>query len=195
MMTDFYEDMDLLEQVELMELLNEGSILKKIRELIYGKNRDRGKKILPKSSTASENISYIRKMVSSKSEMDKFYENSDLTLEGVTCTKGDCQYIANFLAERFEVNTPIKIYGIKGKDMNKIYDLSGNNTYQDDLTIIVIPLKTLKDIKYSTDAKYALKARYFNDVVDNNEYREYIAGRHEKSNQIQWLIDAHNKSN
>ena len=52
-------------------------------------------------------------------------------------------------------------------------------------------MSVLKNKNDIVAAKSTLKARYFNDVVDNNEYREYLAGRHEKSEQIQWLIDFH----
>ena len=193
----FSEEVDLLEAVELHQVLNEG-LLSKIRELIGGKNKSKDNK---KSNTDSkqskpksnENTPYKRKEVSSKSDMDKFYKGNDFTLEGIQCDEASCQMIANYLARNFDVNTPIEIYVIKGKDMNKVYDLYGDNAYPNDLHIMVIPLKSLKKSSDIVDAKYSIKARYFNDVVDNNEYREYLAGRHEKSEQIQWIIDAYNR--
>lgn len=187
--TLFLEDGDLLEQVEINQAINEG-FLKKIRELINGKNKKKEEKNPPKAST-DENIPYKRKEVSSKSDMDRFYKGNDFTLEGVDCNDKSCQMISNFIGKRTEVNTPIEIYVIKGKDMNKVYDLYGDNAYQNNIHIMVIPLDTLKNRNDIVYIKQSIHARYFNDVVDNNEYREYLAGRHEKSEQIQWIIDAY----
>lgn len=131
----------------------------------------------------------MRKEVHSKGESDRFYRNNDFCIE---CLPGDdecCQIIANMLGANYNINTPVEIYVTTGKDMNKIYDLAGDNAYQDDVHHIIIPLDTLKNTKDIVSAKSTIKARYFNDVVDNNEYREYLAGRHKASQQIQWLID------
>lgn len=125
--------------------------------------------------------------------MNKFYDGNDFTIEGIESDDKSCQMIANFIAKRAEVNVPIEIYVIKGKDMNKAYDLYGDNAYQNNSHIMVIPLDTLKNRNDIVNIKQAIRARYFNDVVDNNEYREYLAGRHEKSEQIQWIIDAYAK--
>ncbi len=55
-------------------------------------------------------------------------------------------------------------YLIKGKDMNDIYNLTGNNRYPNDLNIFAIyPFKGLA-IQYG--------ARWFTDIVDNNAARE-----------------------
>ena len=188
----FLEDGDLLENVEIAQAINEG-LFDKIREIIKGFNKSKKNKEKSnnKSSDNNEDTPYKRKEAKTKSDFDKFYRGNDFTLEGITTDEASCQMIANFLANRFEVNTPIEIFAIKGKDMNKVYDLYGDNAYPDTLSIMVIPLDTIKDNKDIVSAKSAIKARYFNDVVDNNEYREYLAGRHEKSKQIQWIIDAY----
>ena len=188
----FLEDGDLLESVEIMETLNEG-FLQKIRELIKGKNKKKEDKNTPKTSDTKEDVPYKKSEVKSKSIMDRFYKGNDFTLEGVDCDDKSCQMIANFIGHHVEIKTPVEIYVIKGKDMNKAYDLYGDNAYKDNIHIMVIPLTTLKDSRYIVHTKNAINARYFNDVVDNNEYREYLAGRHEKSEQIQWIIDYHAK--
>ena len=197
----FLEDGDLLESVELEISLNEG-FFSRIREIISNRNKkreDRKKyeewKIQAKNrnfEALAQNVTpYKRKTTNSKSDMDTFYRNNDFWIECVTGDEQFCQIIANLLAANYEINTPVEITVITGKDINKVYDLAGDNAYQNDTHHVIIPLKTLKNIKDTSLAKYTIKARYFNDVVDNNEYREYIAGRHEKSEQIQWLIDAH----
>ena len=77
--------------------------------------------------------------------------------------------------------------------MNSVYDLHDNNRYSDDLHFTGLPLNLFMHKVDGAPAYASLKARgfrFFNDIVDNNEYREYINGHHEKSKQIQWLINA-----
>lgn len=133
---------------------------------------------------------YVRKEV--HSGFDKFYDNNDFIIE---CVVGDdefCQVVANILNSKYDIITPVNIQVISGMDMNKEYDLYGDNAYQDDVHHIIIPLSTLKNSSDIVSAKEFIKARYFNDVVDNNEYREYLAGRHKPTNQIKWIIDWYN---
>ena len=59
-----------------------------------------------------------------------------------------------------------KGYVITGKTMNEYYQLTGTNKYPDDLTIFAIyPFKGLA-MMYG--------ARWFTDIVDNNERREEV---------------------
>lgn len=186
------EDADLLDITESYSLLNEG-FFDRIREIISGYNwkkkaKQRDYKVLTENVTP-----YTRKKVSSRSQLDQFYANNDYFIECVTGDEEFCQIVANLLYANYKIKTPVETYVLTGKDMNKAYDLHGDNAYQDNVHHVIIPLKTIKNNNDISLAKITLKARYFNDVVDNNEYREYIAGRHEKSEQIQWLIDAHNR--
>lgn len=140
-------------------------------------------------------IPFTIKETSSKSDMTKFYNNNDFCMVGVKVTDEGCQQLANLLADNYDINTPVQFYSIKGKDMNKVYDLYGDNAYPDkDFNILVVPTDTIKNCpNYAhiiADVKVLIHARYFNDVVDNNEYREYKAGRHKRSKQIEWLINA-----
>lgn len=171
----------------------EVSIGNRIREVIKQYNWKRKVKKRDFKALTEKVTLYIRKEVHSKSDLDKFYRNNDYCIE---CVSGDdelCQIIANTLAVNFDISPPVEMYIVSGKDMNKAYDLYGDNAYQDDVRHVIIPLKTVKS-KDVIQAKIKLKARYFNDIVDNNEYREYEAGRHKKSEQIQWIIDYYNES-
>jgi len=181
------------------EIIEEG-LVKKIREIIKTLNSKKETKEWKKKAkkfdfdALTQNVTpYKRKIAKSKSEMDKFYNGNDFCIEGVTGDEELCQILANILASNFNVKPPVEVNVISGKDFNKIYDLAGTNAYPNDSHIVVIPLDTVPS-KDCVMAKAALKARYFNDVVDNNEYREYKAGRHEYSKQIQWIIDAYGES-
>ena len=188
-------DLEFLLEEYLLEdsYVEEVGLLNKVREIISDYNWKKKAKQRDYKALTENVTPYTRKKVSSRSQLDQFYRNNDYFIE---CVSGDeelCQIMANMLYANYPINTPVEIYVLTGKDMNKAYDLYGDNAYQNDVHHVIIPLKTLKNNKDIVSAKYTLKARYFNDVVDNNEYREYIAGRHEKSEQIQWLIDAYNK--
>lgn len=166
---------------------------KKIRELIKGKNKNKEDKKPNKNRILDGTTPYIRKEVHSKFDFDKFYKNNDFCIECVVGDKQFCQVVANLLNLNYDINTPVNVYVTTGKDLNKAYDLAGDNAYQNDTHHVIIPLDTLRNISDSSLAKETIKARYFNDVVDNNEYREYLAGRHKASKQIQWIIDYYAK--
>ncbi len=141
------------------------------------------------------------KIISSSCEnMDKLYDSNAIVLEGVSGIPEDEEDIRFF---KESLISPLEEYGIKvsdsytlylfkGKDINKHYDLEGENSYKDDFNICAI---SFNDIEFNIGItnfkafKENTSWRYWCDVVDNNEYREYEKGRHKKSEQIQWLID------
>ena len=174
-------------------VLQEG-LLKRIRELIGKKGR---KEKTVQDTTKKDEFADLKsaktpisvKKVSSKSACDTFYKNNDFCIECAPTTPQAPQILANVLAKHYDINTPVEFYIISCKDINKIYDLAGDNAYNENCIFLVFPLNTLKDIHESPAVKARFGARYFNHVVDNNEYREYIAGRHEKSKQIEWIIN------
>lgn len=109
--------------------------------------------------------------VTSKDVLDQLYKESALTKEGlnpdylndfkdwiVNTTK------ANMINERF--------YIIKGKVMNVEYNLTGNNAYPDDLNIVSVKLSDISDWQKLVMPRFEIKARWFDDIVDNNAMRE-----------------------
>lgn len=172
----------------------ESGVLNRMREIIGGYNWKRKVKNRDFEALTKNVTPYVRKEVHSKSFLDRFYRNNDFFIECVSGNEQLCQILANMLAAHYKVKTPVEVYVTTGKDMNKIYDLAGNNAYQNDVHHVIIPLNTLKNSRDIVYAKATLRARYFNDVVDNNEYREYLAGRHERTKEIEWLIKQHGLS-
>ena len=186
-------DMVSCDKEHIMEsVFTEAGLFNRVRELINQRNNKKTEnKNNNSKKTSTKNTPYEKKVVHSKAEMDTFYKNNDYLIECVSADEELYQTLANVLNRNFDIKTPVKIYVISGKDFNKIYDLYGDNAYRNDTHHVIIPLSTLKNTKDIVAAKGLLRARYTNDVVDNNEYREYLAGRHQKSEQIQWLIDYH----
>ena len=92
-----------------------------------------------------------------------FYEKSAFTLLGLT-SKDDTLY--NQLSDLLELDEHNTIYKYTGKDMNDYFHLTGRNRYPDDLVVITI------DDYYNVTIKLLLGARWFDDIVDNNQIME-----------------------
>lgn len=194
-------------------VFTEGKIFNRVREIIKQKNANKkqkgqSKEKKPKRTYADklrEKYEYKKVMVNSKAELDRFYKNNDLIMECIyndydpleKCFNTDGLFSdpvfdkMKILVDKFHIKPPITVYIIPTKFFNKVYDLYGDNAYEEKgYAHAVIPLSIcdhLNDIKLM-QLKAKLNARFFNDVVDNNEYREYVAGRHKRSEQIEWLI-------
>ena len=71
--------------------------------------------------------------------------------------------------------TPMKneiAYIIKGKTMNDVYGLTGNNAYPDDCTIVSIKLEDMENSMAVVVPRFQIGARWFDDIVMNNAARE-----------------------
>jgi hypothetical protein len=94
---------------------------------------------------------------------------SALTLEGLA--EDSIPDFMNWVKE----HTPMKreiAYIIKGKTMNDVYMLTGNNKYPDDCTIVSIKLEDMEDFNAVVIPRFEIGARWFDDIVDNNVRRE-----------------------
>lgn len=65
-----------------------------------------------------------------------------------------------------------KAYIIKGKTMNEVYSLTGNNAYPDDCTLVAIKLEDMEDSMKVVMPRFQIGARWFDDIVMNNAMRE-----------------------
>ncbi len=105
--------------------------------------------------------------VSTKEEIEKL--GSALTIEGLAEDS-----FSDFI-DWIKQFTPLKrerIYKITGKLMNEIYQLSGNNKYNDDLTIASVDLKDIDDYSPLIINRFRVGARWLDDIIDNNIRRE-----------------------
>lgn len=94
---------------------------------------------------------------------------SALTIEGL-----DADSIAEFI-DWVKKYTPMKneiAYVIEGRTMNRVYGLTGNNAYQDDLLIVSIKLEDMENAMAVVFPRFSIGARWFDDIVANNEMRE-----------------------
>lgn len=170
-----------------------------IRDLIKGiknkrKNNKEKYKLGNKPKILKGKVEVEFKEVKSKGELDSLYKSEALVFEGLNITKENADMFVDNLDKMYGVSEKkLTVYAFDGKLMNSIYDLHDDNKYPNDLHFIGLPLNAFMHKVNGAPVYSYLKARgfrFFNDIVDNNEYREYINGYHEKSDQIKWLINA-----
>lgn len=99
--------------------------------------------------------------------LDEFFNTSAFTFEGLEVhDKKGMRELERELRENGFTAEDMVVYWFKGSDMNKKYHLTDDNAYSDDLTFAVIPNF------YNPIFKLCIGARWFDDIVQNNAYRE-----------------------
>ena len=114
-------------------------------------------------------IKFERVNVTNKSILSELYNNSALTMEGLSENN-----IINFLEwinEYTKTLDSLKVYIIKGSVMNELYELTECNLYNDELNIVCVKLSDMEDFNKIVLPKFEVKARWFDDIVDNNKKR------------------------
>lgn len=171
-------------EISLDEFITEGFIKTKIDE------------IKAKKDNKNElEIDYSIKNAAS-SDLDKFYKNCDFAIfKNEKFNDKDAKKLSKKLYSIDGFNKSIKtinFFIVDGKTMNKKYDLNASK-YKDNDILIIFPLNLFKTTNSIVIAKQMTNSRYFNDIVDNNEYGEVQAGHHKMSKQVEH-IDKYFKS-
>lgn len=124
------------------------------------------------------------------SDLDKFYKNCDFAIfKNKKFNDKDAKKLSKKLYSIDGFNKSIKtinFFIVDGKTMNKKYDLNASK-YKDNDILIIFPLNLFKTNNSIVIAKQITNSRYFNDIVDNNEYKEVSAGYHKMSKQVEHL--------
>lgn len=165
-------------EISLDEFITEGFIKTKIDE------------IKAKKDNKNElEIDYSIKNAAS-SDLDKFYKNCDFAIfKNKKFNDKDAKKLSKKLYSIDGFNKSIKtinFFIVDGKTMNKKYDLNASK-YKDNDILIIFPLNLFKTTNSIVIAKQITNSRYFNDIVDNNEYKEVSAGYHKMSKQVEHL--------
>lgn len=113
-------------------------------------------------------MKYIIENVTTKEQLDKLYNNSAFTIEGLT--EESIPDMIAWLEENtvFTSNEPV-VYVTKGHVMNLAYNLSESNAYDSDLNIVSVIDVDLIKIALK---RFNVGGRWFDDIVDNNANRE-----------------------
>ena len=104
-------------------------------------------------------------------QLNELYNQSALTWEGLATDKENLNAIENWLGEHgaiIEGKEPT-VHIITGRLMNKVYGLSGSNSYPNDLSIVSV---TDIDQAKIIIPRFEVGGRWFDDIVDNNASRE-----------------------
>ena len=108
--------------------------------------------------------------VTTKEQLDKLYNQSALTWEGLSADEENLNAVRKWLEEH-EALTDIEpeFHIISGTFMNEQYGLSGSNAYPEGLTLV-----SVTDIDQMVIAliRFSVGGRWFDDIVDNNARRE-----------------------
>lgn len=107
--------------------------------------------------------------ITTPEQFNMLYIDSALTIEGLA--EESIPDFINWAAENAGLKEETA-YLIKGEDMNNQYGLTGHNSYSDDLTIVSIMLKDMDNPMNIVLKRFDIGGRWFNDIVDNNLYRE-----------------------
>ena len=96
---------------------------------------------------------------------------SALTFEGLDTSDESL----NSMLDWIKTYTKMKyetIYVTKGSQMNDWYELSGDNAYNKDLSIVSVDLKDLENPSAITLPRFNVGGRWLDDVIDNNVQRQ-----------------------
>lgn len=109
--------------------------------------------------------------VNDKEVLDELYQDSALTIVGL-CEESISDLIS--WIKKYTDMSSETVYIIKGILMNTEYSLTGDNRYQDDLTLACVKLSDMRNPMAVAIPRFSIGGRWFDDIVDNNARREEI---------------------
>ena len=106
-------------------------------------------------------------------DLQKLYDGSAWTWVGMNTDDDNLKAIIDWFKNE---GCPLKkeeFYVTTGKQMNNFkYQLTGDNAYPEDLTILAIELENITNVNQLFIKKFEVGARWFDDICDNNWRRE-----------------------
>lgn len=108
-------------------------------------------------------------------QLKELYNQCALTFEGVP--ESEVGGIEAWIKRYTEITDEATAHIIKGETMNKVYYLTGDNAYKDNLTIIAITGINLREVAIP---RFDVGGRWFDDIVDNNARKQKAITMHEK---------------
>lgn len=109
--------------------------------------------------------------VKTKQQLDALYAEWAFTIEGLYTSEIDklIDWILQYTTFKSDIVT---VYVTSGEVMNRYYKLTGDNRYPDDVNIVSIKNSAMINVNAVAIPRFQIGARWFNDIVDNNLYRE-----------------------
>ncbi len=104
--------------------------------------------------------------VTTKEVLEELRNKSIFTWEGMSESEENLKAIEEAIRNRGFDKEEMVVYTFKGRLMNEVYNLTGNNAYPDNLTFV-----SIEDF-YNPMFKLQFGARWLDDIIDNNLIRE-----------------------
>ena len=104
-------------------------------------------------------------------KFEKMYKGSYYTIIGCGGDLEEWKDGYNKMLNGRRIGTPTEWIHFTGKEMNKEYNLKGDNAYPDDLNFLAFSLEGL-DIGKLAIFKLRAGDRWFDDIADNNKSRQ-----------------------
>ena len=111
-------------------------------------------------------------LVKDKEQLDELYNSSAFTLIGLESSDESIKGLIDWIKEYSEVSNPLNVYITSGGTMNKEYNLSGENMYKNNLTIVSIKNQDIKQLMRIVVPRFEIGGRWFDDIVNNDLWRE-----------------------
>ena len=109
--------------------------------------------------------------VKTKQQLDELYAEWAFTIEGLYIS--DIGKLIDWILQYTTFKSDVvEVYVTSGKLMNRYYRLTGDNRYPDDVNIVSIKNSAMTNVNAVAIPRFQIGARWFNDIVDNNLYRE-----------------------
>lgn len=105
-------------------------------------------------------------------KIKELVNNSAFTWEGMSADNDNLKAIVEDLKANTNIILPVHFYVFDGRTMNRMYGLTENNAYPDNLTFISIDLDNWSKLGNLPFYKMQVGARWLDDIVDNNMVRQ-----------------------
>lgn len=109
--------------------------------------------------------------ITTPEELERLYKGSALTFTGLYPDEENLSQMLGWI----ENYTPLKrerVFVVKGATMNRVYGLTQENAYLDDLNIVCVSLEDMENPMAIALPRFSIGGRWFDDVVDNDARRQ-----------------------
>ena len=125
------------------------------------------KRYIRAASTNKFNIIYC-----TDDDLQMLYDDNALTFEGTVIDDDNLGFLVKWFDQHNCHMKKNDFYVVSGELMNTHYGLTGSNAYPNDCNILCVKLVDLDNVGGIILPRFQIGGRWFNDVVDNNLYRE-----------------------
>lgn len=111
------------------------------------------------------------KKVESVFDLEYLDENDAIVIEGITedTITDFVDWVDHIATLKNDITTA---YKISGGFLDMVWGLTGDNRYDEDLNIVAIPFSEIENPELLAIPRFAVAARWWSDVRDNNLRRE-----------------------